>query len=388
MYDARDSLTESFQSRNRVEGLTHNFYRYPARFNPEFARQVILNFTKHGDCVLDPFVGGGTTIVEALAMGRRAIGVDLNSLACFTSQVKTTPLSANDIDSILQWADNVVNQGTADSPMNTIAEQRMMPNMPSDIAGFLSMAGMLASRLRFARQQRFARCVVIRTGQLALDCKHKIPDLEYVRLTFSRVARSMVDGLNEFVRMAESSSIPKNKVTSMRQIHHGSAAGSVVDRILSSAFPKPTLVLTSPPYPQVHVLYNKWQILGRRETSVHYSLAALKDGYSPSFYTMGARSRRGQEEYFQNLRTAFSSLRRLVTPETVLVQLIAFPDEESVRRRYLLTMTEAGFRPIDIGESGSPGITARTVPNRRWYAYIHDKQFSSREVLMIHGPSS
>src|SRR5215467_6633374 len=50
-----------------VRGLTHNFYRYPARFSPAFVRAAIETFTKPGDLVLDNHVGGGTTLVEALA---------------------------------------------------------------------------------------------------------------------------------------------------------------------------------------------------------------------------------------------------------------------------------------------------------------------------------
>ena len=56
-----------------VCGLTHGFYKYPARFSPAFVRAVIQTFTKPGDLCLDPHVGGGTTLVEALATGRDAI---------------------------------------------------------------------------------------------------------------------------------------------------------------------------------------------------------------------------------------------------------------------------------------------------------------------------
>lgn len=53
-----------------VKGLTHGFYKYPARFSPQFVRAAIDTFTKRRDLVLDPHVGGGTTLVEALASGR------------------------------------------------------------------------------------------------------------------------------------------------------------------------------------------------------------------------------------------------------------------------------------------------------------------------------
>ena len=70
----------------------HEFYRYPARFSPRFAEAAILCFTQSGQLVLDPFVGGGTTAVEALRLGRSVIASDLNPLAVFVTQAKTTPL--------------------------------------------------------------------------------------------------------------------------------------------------------------------------------------------------------------------------------------------------------------------------------------------------------
>jgi hypothetical protein len=80
-----------FKVKKTVRGLTHTFYKYPARFSPLFARAVIQLFTEKGDVVFDPFMGGGTTIVEASAMGRHAIGSDINTLALYVSKVKTTP---------------------------------------------------------------------------------------------------------------------------------------------------------------------------------------------------------------------------------------------------------------------------------------------------------
>jgi DNA methylase len=47
-----------------VKGLTHGFYKYPARFSPAFVRAAIETFTQPGDIVLDNHVGGGTTLVE------------------------------------------------------------------------------------------------------------------------------------------------------------------------------------------------------------------------------------------------------------------------------------------------------------------------------------
>src|SRR5262245_24483164 len=83
-----------------VTGLTHNFYRYPARFSPKFVRSVIEQFSDPGDLVADPFMGGGTTLVEALALGRESVGFDISSLATFIAEVKTTLYSEHEITSV------------------------------------------------------------------------------------------------------------------------------------------------------------------------------------------------------------------------------------------------------------------------------------------------
>ena len=91
-----------------VSGLTHRFYRYPARFSPTFAATVIAQFSKPGDLILDPQMGGATAIVEGMRLGRRAVGCDLNSLAVFVARVKTTLVSTPERAALQRWADEVV----------------------------------------------------------------------------------------------------------------------------------------------------------------------------------------------------------------------------------------------------------------------------------------
>jgi len=96
-------LLEGIYDDQPVSGLTHGFYRYPARFSPAFVRAVIEEFTRPGDVVFDPFMGGGTTLVEASAMGRRAAGTDVSSLAVFLAKAKTSRPCEADISSVNRW---------------------------------------------------------------------------------------------------------------------------------------------------------------------------------------------------------------------------------------------------------------------------------------------
>ena len=92
-----EKLLDAMRNREPVAGWTHDFYRYPARSSPVLARSVMEHFTKRGDTVFDPFVGGGASMVEARALARNAVGSDINSLAVFVSRVKTTTLQRSDL---------------------------------------------------------------------------------------------------------------------------------------------------------------------------------------------------------------------------------------------------------------------------------------------------
>jgi len=49
---------------------------HPAKLLPAVAARAIAHYTKPGDIVLDPMCGIGTTLVEAVHLGRRAVGVE------------------------------------------------------------------------------------------------------------------------------------------------------------------------------------------------------------------------------------------------------------------------------------------------------------------------
>jgi DNA modification methylase len=52
--------------------------RHPAKFPETLAQEFIEFFTKRGQCVLDPMVGTGSTIVASLRSGRHSVGIELN----------------------------------------------------------------------------------------------------------------------------------------------------------------------------------------------------------------------------------------------------------------------------------------------------------------------
>jgi hypothetical protein len=376
------ALIEAVVSSDPVKGYTHNFYRYPARFSPQFVRAVINQFSAPEDLVLDPFMGGGTSIVEALTMSRSAIGIDINELAHFVATVKTTPLSSKDKSQILHWfaqVNHLIIGGA--TPITPVANFPMY--MQELFARYLSNIELLSSE----RQRRFAQCVLLKTGQWAVDCRHTLPDAEAIVARINSNVSEMFCGLDAFQYACQNAGVPKNQITYRRKLFCQSVTD--LDKIpdIINLPQKPRLVVTSPPYPGVHVLYHRWQINGRRETPAPYWLASLNDGNGEGFYTLGGRSRIGLEKYFISITQAFRSIRNVIHPHAHVIQLVAFSRVEEQLTKYLYAMKEAGYKEVQLYKNEEQMSVWRDVPNRKWYSRVRGEHDCTRELLLIHQPS-
>ena len=72
---------------NRGKWATHDA-KYRGNWSPYIPRNVILRYSQEGDTVLDQFIGGGTTAVEAKLTNRNFIGIDINPAAIELSKKK------------------------------------------------------------------------------------------------------------------------------------------------------------------------------------------------------------------------------------------------------------------------------------------------------------
>ena len=70
-------LTAQRNSRSqRVGRYVPESVAHPAKMLPEIVRHAIAQYTEPGDLVVDPMCGIGTTLVEAMHLGRRAVGTE------------------------------------------------------------------------------------------------------------------------------------------------------------------------------------------------------------------------------------------------------------------------------------------------------------------------
>jgi DNA modification methylase len=372
-----------------VFGYTHNFYRYPARFSPKFVRAVIEAFSEAGDLVLDPFMGGGTTLVEALAQGRNAIGADISSLAIFVAQVKTSLLNEEDLELLGAWAWQLcecVNMHTSATHFSEYAASGYYRHLESAktwrLRRAIEQALTAAIRLKSPRLEAFARCVVLRAAQWALDGRKQLPTVGEFRDSLVEYAEQMIAGAYALRAAAAASAPPENVGVFCLQ---RSAIGLEKD-LRISRLPKPKLILTSPPYPGIHVLYHRWQVDGRKETPAPFWIANQLDGSGGAFYTMGDRKAADLRTYFGQLDSALKSIARLCSEDTTVVQVVAFTNPSWQLARYLEGNKAAGLEEILLPNLAGfgDGRLRRTVPNRKWHADQLGKTSGSEEVVLFH----
>lgn len=72
-----------------TSGLTHGLHRFPAKYIPQVPRWALNNYATKTSVVLDPFMGSGTTLVEALCTVDRSYGTDIDPLARLITAAKT-----------------------------------------------------------------------------------------------------------------------------------------------------------------------------------------------------------------------------------------------------------------------------------------------------------
>lgn len=385
-----EKLVESLRSSDRVTGLTHPLYRYPARFSPLFARAAIMALTEPGDFILDPFSGGGTTVVEALSLGRKAVGVDLNPLASFVARAKTTLLSVNEGARLLRWAERMDEVTTARWHRGLTTQETVDNRVPWAIRKSLQLGIESTGSLDERRIRRMARASLLRLGQWALDGRSEVPTRRELLDKHVALTKELIAGSHALGTAAGAAfGIGRAEAEKQRRIITTSAEMIGSARAIPTGWGKPKLILTSPPYHGKHILYHRWQVEGRRETNAPYWVAGAPEHGQADYYTFGRRafSEEVKGEYFDNALRCFIALHAACGDETQVVQLVGFSNPKVQLPLYKEMMREAGFRESVPHLGSSSRLNRRRVPNRKWYmATLEECAKAEHEFLLIHTP--
>ncbi len=88
---------------------THCFHQYPAIMIGPVARLALKKWFGEKNVILDPFVGSGSVLVEAMLLGKQSFGSDLNPLAVMMSKVKTRVLDLDELKQVEKSLANSIN---------------------------------------------------------------------------------------------------------------------------------------------------------------------------------------------------------------------------------------------------------------------------------------
>jgi hypothetical protein len=101
-------VNEFWTARQRQAHSLHEV-SYRACFKPQLPRFFVERLTQPGEVVYDPFMGRGTTVLEAALMGRVSWGNDVNPLSVILVEPRLKPPELAEVGARLQtvdWADH------------------------------------------------------------------------------------------------------------------------------------------------------------------------------------------------------------------------------------------------------------------------------------------
>ena len=83
-------ILNSLNNKLHIEdAAAHEWYRFVLSYPPHLVRAYAQRFGLNGShCVLDPFCGTGTTMIECKKLGIPSVGIEANPMAHFASEVK------------------------------------------------------------------------------------------------------------------------------------------------------------------------------------------------------------------------------------------------------------------------------------------------------------
>jgi len=229
----------------------HSFHRYFGKLIPAIPRFAIREFTKPGDLVLDPFCGSGTTLVEAILAGRRAIGLDLNPLAVLVTKAKTTPL---DIPAVLRARDRILAGCESRVGHKLACAMPYVPNMDHwfqvevqrDLA--ILLRGIRRVRDGDARDFLLACFSAMLRDVSNADPRHIFPGYSKRLRALDAAGGRDLDVLSSFRRVTDRRAAALAELEAVRETG-GSAAALCAD---SRTLPLPDggvgLIVTNPPY--------------------------------------------------------------------------------------------------------------------------------------------
>ena len=230
----------------------HGLHPYLGKFIPQLVEVFLRRYFKAGDCVHDPFVGSGTTVVEANAYGAHAIGCDISAFNCLLARVKANSYALGGLEMSLRITYEAARQEAAAVEIDAASDWLhawYSPNALRELLAYREAASRLDAATRdvaniiLSRSARSARL----TTHFDLDFPRR-PVREAYYCHKHRRTCAPVEEADKFLRRYTADTVKRIRefatVRTPAETHvlHG-------DSRVVSLPSRPTGLITSPPYP-------------------------------------------------------------------------------------------------------------------------------------------
>jgi DNA modification methylase len=305
-----------FSSRNFKSDI-NSLHWYPGSFVPQIPDALIQTLSYECDCVLDPFVGSGVTLIEAAKLGRKFIGVDINPFAIDIARAKFLAIKLADN----QWKNEIYSRITknniAESAENYVRVREISPEVFKWFeANTLKELLQIHSNIADKKRDTFLLEKVLFSSIL---CKCSSQRRHYTYITDGCFPKEFVykpakDFFLEKVALTEKAAQTFNEQYKRRHSKEYVFDGRIeVDDSKQLEWIKDgdvDLVVTSPPYLGSHDY-----VKAMRLTNLFFPEKNFKKYLNNE---IGARfkrhHKRAYEEYSKDLKTAFEECHRVLKP--------------------------------------------------------------------------
>ncbi|MCC6444565.1 MAG: hypothetical protein IT210_14055 [Armatimonadetes bacterium] len=327
---------------------SHNLHAFAAKFPPQLPRFFIEHLTAPGELVLDPMMGSGTTAIETILCGRKALGCDMDALAICISRVKTTPLGT---DYLLEACSRLRRRILLLAWQPERLQGEIQRRFPEDIRNFLNywflestqselMAILLAieeepeERVRRYMTLAFSSIIITKSGgvSLARDLAHSRPHLDREKTpksAFEQFDKRLRKNMESICRLSALPSDP------------GIAQADA--RILPFQSDSIHLIVTSPPYAnaidymRAHKFSLIWlghsirSLAEKRSRYIGSERLKEQDEIALPIETQAIIRRLGSEDqkkslilkqYYIDMRQAINEMRRVLLPGRAAILVV------------------------------------------------------------------
>lgn len=253
---AVDTFVNEFWTSKQRDACSLHEISYRACFKPQLPRFFIERLTHPGDVVYDPYMGRGTTLLEAALLGRAPAGCDANPLSAILIQPRLHPPAFSQIATRVREL-KLAFKGDVPVELQVFFHPRTLPGICA-LRGYFSereAAGEIDAVDRWIRMVTVNRLTGHSKGFLSVytlppnqavsveaqrkinEQRHQTPEERDIRGVILAKTRSLLSDCNERTR-AKLATISENAPLLTRQSNSTPEIGS------SSV----ALVVTSPPF--------------------------------------------------------------------------------------------------------------------------------------------